>query len=243
MSYEEIQIPQELSESVHRAVGMYPRRHETLGELVKDVAVQRGVRRPENLISEQPTRHEVRVNGEIPYTYCFVDALMLPFVVQGERFEVRSESPIGIGGEVTALVTKNSVEASPADAVVSFGAARAGDGGRNLAGDDDLRDAFFHDVPPEITAEGWARGEPRQSETPFAQPWPLPKWPEVSTRFLQSCDDRFFPAEFQRRVMRQRLGITPDEMAGGHLVALSRPKELADRLEAYQEGIAGGEDG
>ena len=74
MSYEEIRIPQELSESVQRAVGVAPRRHETLGELVKDVAVQRGVRRPENLISEQPTRHEVRVNGETLYTYCFVDA-------------------------------------------------------------------------------------------------------------------------------------------------------------------------
>ena len=128
MSYEEIRIPQELSESVHRAVGMHPRRHETLGELIKDVAAQRGVRRPENLISEQPTRHEVRINGEILYTYCFMDALMLPFVVQGERFEVSSERPIGIGGEVTAHLTKNSVEASPADAIVSFGAVRAGDG-------------------------------------------------------------------------------------------------------------------
>jgi hypothetical protein len=37
MSYEEIRIAQELSESVQRAVGMHPRRHETLGELVKDV--------------------------------------------------------------------------------------------------------------------------------------------------------------------------------------------------------------
>jgi alkylmercury lyase len=128
MSYEVIRLPQELSESVQRAVGMTPRRHGTLGKLVKDVAVQRGVRRTENLISEQPTRHEVRVNGEILYTYCFVDALMSPFVVQGERFEVRSESPISVGGEVTALVTKNSVEASPADAIVSFGALRAGDG-------------------------------------------------------------------------------------------------------------------
>ena len=33
------------------------------------------------------------------------------------------------------------------------------------------------------------------------------------------------------------------EYAGGHLVALSYPKELAYRLEAYREGIAGGEDG
>jgi alkylmercury lyase-like protein len=114
---------------VQRAVRITPRRHETLGELVRDVAAQRGVRRPENVISEQPTRHEVRANGRIFHTYCFVDALMSPFVMQGgERFEIRSESPISDGGEVTALVTKNSVEASPADAVVSFGVNREGDG-------------------------------------------------------------------------------------------------------------------
>ena len=33
---------------------------------------------------------------------------------------------------------------------------------------------------------------------------------------------------------RERLGITPDEMPGGHLVALSLPRELAERLEAYR---------
>jgi pimeloyl-ACP methyl ester carboxylesterase len=65
----------------------------------------------------------------------------------------------------------------------------------------------------------------------------------VPTRFLQGRDDRFFPVDFQRRVVGERLGITLDEMAGGHLVALSRPKELVDRLEAYREGIAGEADG
>jgi alkylmercury lyase len=127
MSYEEIRISQELSESVQRAVGMAPRRHGTLGELIKDVAVQRGMCRPEDLVSEQPTRHEVRVDGQIFHTYCFLDALMLPFVMQGVRFEVRSESPMS-GREVTALVTEESVGASPADAIVSFGAARADEG-------------------------------------------------------------------------------------------------------------------
>jgi alkylmercury lyase len=129
MSYQEIRIPEELDRAVQRAVGIIPRWHETLGEAVRDIATQRGVRRPENLISAKPTRHEVKVNGETLYTYCFMDALMLPFVMQeGERLEVRSESPMGDGGEVTALVTRNSVEASPADAVVSFGATREGDG-------------------------------------------------------------------------------------------------------------------
>ena len=104
--------------------------------------------------------------------------------------------------------------------------------GRDLAAEG-VRDFFFHDVPPEVTAEAWARGEPSQSATPFALPWPLPNWPGVPTRFLQGRDDRFFPVEFQRRVVQERLGMIPDEMDGGHLVALSRPEELASRLDNY----------
>jgi hypothetical protein len=57
----------------------------------------------------------------------------------------------------------------------------------------------------------------------------------------RSPDDRLFPAPFLRRVARERLGITPDEIDGGHTPALSRPKELADRLEAYRLSIAAGE--
>ena len=104
MSYEGICITDELDRAVQRAVRITPRRHEMLGELVRDIAVQRGAHQPEVLISEHPTRHEVRVDGQIFYTYCFLDALMLPFVRQGERFEVRSECPMS-GGEVTALMT------------------------------------------------------------------------------------------------------------------------------------------
>lgn len=55
----------------------------------------------------------------------------------------------------------------------------------------------------------------------------------MPTRFLQGCDDCFFPVEFQRRVVRERLDMTPDEMDGGHLVALSRPEELARKLDNY----------
>jgi pimeloyl-ACP methyl ester carboxylesterase len=99
----------------------------------------------------------------------------------------------------------------------------------------DVKEVFFHDVPAEVTAEAFRRGEKNQSSTPMEQAWPLQKWPDVATRFLLCRQDRFFPAEFLRRVVKDRLGMTPDEMDSGHLPALSRPHELVQRLEAYRE--------
>jgi len=93
---------------------------------------------------------------------------------------------------------------------------------------------YFHDVPKDVVAEALRRGEPHQSMTPMKQPWPLAAWPEVETRVLAGSQDRLFPAAFQRRVARDRLGIAADEIEGGHLVALSHPAELVDRLEAYR---------
>jgi pimeloyl-ACP methyl ester carboxylesterase len=67
----------------------------------------------------------------------------------------------------------------------------------------------------------------------MAQPCGFSRWPAVPTKVLIGRDDRFFPAEFQRRVAKNRLGLQADEIRGGHLVALSNPSGLADRLVAY----------
>ena len=105
--------------------------------------------------------------------------------------------------------------------------------GRVITEDFDPVATFLHDVPPDVMAEAMKRGS-NQSGTPVEKPWPLAAWPDVPTRFLLCRDDRFFPAEFQRRVVRDRLGIVPDEMDGGHLPALAHPKELVERLETYR---------
>jgi hypothetical protein len=52
-----------------------------------------------------------------------------------------------------------------------------------------------------------------------------------ASRLPSARDDRLFQAAFQRRVARARLGIEAHEIDGGHLVALSRSRELAERLE------------
>jgi pimeloyl-ACP methyl ester carboxylesterase len=106
--------------------------------------------------------------------------------------------------------------------------------GADVEGDFDVLTEFFHDVPDDVTAEAMARGERAQSGKPLDDAWPLSAWPAVPTRFLLCRDDRCFPAPFMRRVVRERLGIAPDEMDGGHLPALARPAELVDRLLAYE---------
>jgi hypothetical protein len=126
MSYEQIQIPAELADGVQQAFGLPPRRADTLGELVESFASRRGTLRPENLISEKPTPHEVKVDGQNLYTFCFVDALMLPFALRGEPVEVRSKT--SGGEEIRALVTEEGVDGWPPGAVVSFGASREGKG-------------------------------------------------------------------------------------------------------------------
>ena len=113
-----------------------------------------------------------------------------------------------------------------------YARARRGRDQRDGRPPDDIA-LFLHDVPPYLAAEALRRGRD-QSATPGREPWPLRAWPNVPTRFLLCRDDRFFPAGFLRRVVRERLGITPDEMDGSHCVALSRPKDLANRLKAYR---------
>lgn len=91
---------------------------------------------------------------------------------------------------------------------------------------------FYHDVPRQLASEALRRSR-KQSETRLAEPSPLAAWPDVPTRVLLCRDDRLLPAAFVRRLARERLGIAPDEIDGGHTPALSRSKKLAERLEAY----------
>jgi pimeloyl-ACP methyl ester carboxylesterase len=99
---------------------------------------------------------------------------------------------------------------------------------------DDDAVIYYHDLPADLGADAQARTWQDQSSTPLDEPWPLPAWPTVATRVLAGRDDRMFPLAFQRRVARERLDLAVDEIAGGHMVAMSNPRELADRLETYR---------
>jgi pimeloyl-ACP methyl ester carboxylesterase len=113
-------------------------------------------------------------------------------------------------------------EEAIADVLARFGPMRAW-------GSEAIAEVFLHDVDPLVAREN-ERFQGTPGEGMFVEPWPLAAWPEVPTRVLTPEDDRLFPLRFQRRLARERLGVEIDEIAGGHLPMLSRPRELAERL-------------
>ena len=173
----------------------------------------------------------------------YADAVVDAIGERDDKLVVVAQSMGGFTGPIVCervavalLVLLNGMIPKPGE-LSGFAQARAVQAardGRSLDDDPDLLDAFFHDVPDDVTSLAIARGAPEQSGTPFRRPWPLGRWPDVPTRVLAAREDRFFPVELQRRVAQERLGVAPDEMPGGHLVALSRPHQLAERREAFR---------
>ena len=94
---------------------------------------------------------------------------------------------------------------------------------------------LFHDVPPQVLATVTAKGE--QSRRPFEDPCIFTSWPPA-TSVISGRDDRFFPLEFQQQLARDRLGVDPVVVPGGHLVALARPGDLTTAI--LRAGLAGG---
>lgn len=138
---------------------------------------------------------------------------------------------------VDALVFVTAMIPTPGEAPVDWwantghAAARRQLGADGADGDDAW--TYYHDVPPDLAAEALKHSRAHPSERANREPWPLEAWPDVPTRFLLCRHDRLFPAEWMRGLVRERLGITADEIDGGHCPNLSRPAELAARLEEY----------
>ena len=107
-------------------------------------------------------------------------------------------------------------------------------GGRDggLTGSDDPFVVFYHDVPRAVAEEAMS-ARALGVRCGVQQSVATRRVAHRPTRFVVCTEDRFFPAEFLRRVVADRLGIVPDEIAAGHCVALSRPEELGRLLDSY----------
>jgi pimeloyl-ACP methyl ester carboxylesterase len=160
-------------------------------------------------------------------------------VVVGQSFGAFTAPLVAARRPVTGLVLVAGMVPSPgerpADWWTNTGYSRAeaeqaaADGG--LTGSDDPRIVYYHDVPEALADEALRRERAHPSSAAYTQRWPLEAWPDVPTGFVLCTRDRQFPAEFLRRVVRDRLGIAPDELDSGHCPALARPEQLAGLLD------------
>lgn len=99
-------------------------------------------------------------------------------------------------------------------------------------GDDpefDLERDFLHDLDPAITTMLMTHDRP-ETDAAFLSSCDFGAWPAVPIRVAVAADDRFFPLDFQRRVVRERLALDVDVLPGGHLNALSHPEAVAEYL-------------
>ena len=116
-------------------------------------------------------------------------------------------------------------------------AMRASDAALGYAGDGDPEHYFLHDLPADIRRRLLEGGDRAPSETPFAQRCAFEQWPDAPLLVLAGADDRMFPAGFQEQVARERLGLPVEILPGGHLLALSQPVALADRLAEFASSL------
>lgn len=96
----------------------------------------------------------------------------------------------------------------------------------------DLGTYFMHDVPEHLVAEMERRADTQLDER-FDDVCTFDAWPPIPIRVIAGREDRFFPLELQQRVARDRLGVEPAVVPGGHLAALSHPRELTDEIARF----------
>lgn len=101
---------------------------------------------------------------------------------------------------------------------------------------DDPEVSFFNGVPKALADEA-RRRERDQDGAWFSLPWPAHAHPDVPTRAIVCTNDQFFPPPFMRRLIRERLGIAPIEIPGGHYAPLSEPAAVAAVLVAFADEV------
>lgn len=128
------------------AIGL-ERSPETIGEWIESTTdvleasnVPTGL---EAMCTADHERHEATFGGETRYFHCVLDTLLVPFVTDvDEPVTVRSRSPVS-GDIVDVRVSREEIDVSPDDAVMSFG----------IAADVDVEGPLGGAIDPELAYE------------------------------------------------------------------------------------------
>jgi pimeloyl-ACP methyl ester carboxylesterase len=151
-------------------------------------------------------------------------------------FSVSLVAASGVHRGVRALVLVNAMIPVPGETAGAWWEHVGQDAARVAAAERggwstefDVATYFLHDVPPEVAAAGESHERP-EAEAVFTSPCDFTDWPDLPIHVVTGADDRFFPVGLQTRLARERLGVEPHVLPGGHLIALSHPDELASHL-------------
>jgi pimeloyl-ACP methyl ester carboxylesterase len=90
----------------------------------------------------------------------------------------------------------------------------------------------FHDCPPERLDWALSTRIFFYAKRALEEPCPLAAWPSVPASYVVCTNDRTLAPAWQRRAARERLGVEPVELPGGHCPHVSRPEALAEVLES-----------
>jgi pimeloyl-ACP methyl ester carboxylesterase len=102
--------------------------------------------------------------------------------------------------------------------------------GKNPMDDQVARQFLFHDCSPDVVEWALTTRALTYAREAMTEPCPLESWPDVSSSYVVCGEDRTISPSWSRRVARERLGVEPIELPGGHCPYVSRPAELADAL-------------
>jgi pimeloyl-ACP methyl ester carboxylesterase len=93
---------------------------------------------------------------------------------------------------------------------------------------------LFHDCAPDVVR--WALMTRRLlvAQAALADTCPLTAWPYVPYSSIVCDDDRTISPMWSRRIARERLGVEPIELPGGHCPHVSRPAALARVLASLE---------
>jgi hypothetical protein len=140
---------------------------------------------------------------------------------------------------LTAMLPKPGLSANeqraaePIDGAGPSGSAEWTDLGDDvwLVGPKTATEMFFPDAAPLDAA--WAASKLRpQSYRPMNELTPLTEWPDVALAYIVCRDDRAVNPDWARLAVRERLGIEPVEIDGGHSPFITRPMELAALIDS-----------
>lgn len=107
--------------------------------------------------------------------------------------------------------------------------------GKNPHDDDVAREFVFHDCPPNRLEWAMATRIFFYAKRAIEEPCPLKEWPAVPAAYVACKDDRTIAPAWQLKAARERLGVEPVELPGGHCPHVSRPEVLAEVLHRIAE--------